>query len=294
VSSVRAGRIAIVGRPNVGKSTLLNALVGEKLSIVSRRAQTTRSNILGILTQDDAQYVFVDTPGFQTKHGSPLNQRMNRGVRQALGEVDLVLLVVEAGRYDQQDRVVRQLVPAACPLIVAVNKIDQIADKNELLPFLARLAGEGDFSAIVPVSATRRSQLDFLLGELRQRLPEAEWPYADDELTDRSERFLAAEYIREKVFRLIGDELPYAVAVEIERFVVEGGLRRIAAAIIVDRPGQKPILIGRAGQTMKRIASEARQDMQAMFGGPVFLEVFVKVRSGWAADEQVLASLGYE
>ncbi|MDS4014081.1 MAG: GTPase Era [Candidatus Accumulibacter sp.] len=294
MSSVRAGRIAIVGRPNVGKSTLLNALVGEKLSIVSRRAQTTRSNILGILTQDDAQYVFVDTPGFQTKHGSPLNQRMNRGVRQALGEVDLVLLVVEAGRYDQQDRVVRQLVPAACPLIVAVNKIDQIADKNELLPFLARLAGEGDFSAIVPVSATRRSQLDFLLGELRQRLPEAEWPYADDELTDRSERFLAAEYIREKVFRLIGDELPYAVAVEIERFVVEGGLRRIAAAIIVDRPGQKPILIGRAGQTMKRIASEARQDMQAMFGGPVFLEVFVKVRSGWAADEQVLASLGYE
>ena len=294
MSSVRAGRIAIVGRPNVGKSTLLNALVGEKLSIVSRRAQTTRSNILGILTQDDAQYVFVDTPGFQTKHGSPLNQRMNRGVRQALGEVDLVLLVVEAGRYDQQDRVVRQLVPAACPLIVAVNKIDQIADKNELLPFLARLAGEGDFSAIVPVSATRRSQLDFLLGELRQRLPEAEWPYADDELTDRSERFLAAEYIREKVFRLIGDELPYAVAVEIERFVVEGGLRRIAAAIIVDRPGQKPILIGRAGQTMKRIASEARQDMQAMFGVPAFLEVFVKVRSGWAADEQVLASLGYE
>jgi len=293
VSAMRAGRIAIIGRPNVGKSTLLNALVGEKLSIVSRRAQTTRYNILGILTQSDAQYVFVDTPGFQTAHGGPLNQRMNRGIKQAVGEVDLALLVVEAGRYDQRDHVVRQLVPATCPLIVAVNKIDQMADKNDLLPFLARLAGQGEFAAIVPVSATRRTQLDFLLGELRQRLPEADLLFAEDELTDRSERFLAAEYIREKVFRLIGDELPYAVAVEIERFVVDGGLRRIAAAIIVDRPRQKPILIGRAGETMKRIASEARQDMQIMFGGPVFLEVFVKVRSGWADDEQVLSKLGY-
>jgi len=289
-----AGRIAIVGRPNVGKSTLLNAMVGEKLSIVSRRAQTTRHNILGILTHADAQYVFVDTPGFQTVHGGALNQRMNGGVRQALAEVDLALLVVEAGRYAQPDRLVRQLVPADCPLLVAVNKVDLMANKNDLLPFLAKLADEGDFSAIVPVSATRRTQLDFLLGEMRKHLPKGMFLFADDELTDRSERFLAAEYIREKVFRLVGDELPYATTVEIERFVVNGALRRISAAILVDREGQKPILIGRGGQTMKRIASEARHDMEAMFGGPVFLEVFVKVRSGWADDQRLLESLGYE
>ncbi len=235
-----SGQIAIVGRPNVGKSTLLNALVGEKLSIVSRRAQTTRQRIIGVLTRADAQYVFVDTPGFQTRHGNALNRAMNRGVRQALADVDVVFLVVEAGRFDARDRQVRQLVPADRPLIIVVSKIDQLPDRSRLLPFLARLAGEGEFAAIVPVSATRGEQLDLLLAETRKHLPHDGLLFAEDELTDRSERFLAAEYIREKVFRLIGDELPYAAAVEIERFVVDGGLRRISAAILVDREGHKP------------------------------------------------------
>ena len=289
-----SGQIAIVGRPNVGKSTLLNALVGEKLSIVSRRAQTTRHRIIGVLTRADAQYVFVDTPGFQTRHGNALNRVMNRGVRQALAEVDVVFLVVEAGRFDERDRQVRRLVPADRPLIIVVSKIDQLPDKTQLLPFLARLAGEGEFTAIVPVSATRGDQLDVLLAEARKHLPNEGLLFAEDDLTDRSERFLAAEYIREKVFRLIGDELPYAVAVEIERFVVDGGLRRISAAILVDREGHKPIVVGRGGEVVKRIATEARHDMERLFGGPVFLEVFVKLKSGWADDERLLQTLGYD
>lgn len=294
MSEIRSGQIAIVGRPNVGKSTLLNALIGEKLSIVSRRAQTTRHRIMGILTRTDTQYVFVDTPGFQTRYGNALNQVMNRGVRQALAEVDVVLFVVEAGRFDERDRAVRQLVPADCPLIIVVNKIDQLKDKARLLPFLADLAREGDFAAIVPVSATRGAQLDELLAETRKHLPNNEFLFGEDEITDRSERFLAAEYIREKLFRLIGDELPYAATVEVEKFVVDGELRRISAAIVVDRGGHKAIIIGSGGETVKRIASEARQDMERMFGGPVFLEVFVKVKSGWADDERLLKSLGYE
>ncbi|HRF03430.1 GTPase Era [Accumulibacter sp.] len=294
MSEIVSGRIAIVGRPNVGKSTLLNALIGEKVSIVSRRAQTTRHRIMGILTEADAQYVFVDTPGFQTKHVNALNQAMNRGVRQALGEVDVILFVVEACRFDERDRAVRKLLPEGCPVIIVVNKIDQIKNKAELLPYLTQLAGEAEFTAIVPVSATRRAQLDALLGEVRKHLPNDELLFAEDEITDRSEKFLAAEYIREKLFRLIGDELPYGATVEVERFVVDGELRRISAAIVVDRAGHKSIVIGKGGEVVKRIASEARQDMERMFGGPVFLEVFVKVNSGWADDAQLLKSLGYE
>lgn len=294
MSEIRSGRIAIVGRPNVGKSTLLNALIGEKVSIVSRRAQTTRHRIMGILTAADAQYVFVDTPGFQTRHVNALNQAMNRGVRQALAEVDVILFVVEACRLDDRDRAVRKLLPEGCPVIIVVNKIDQIKNKAELLPYLTQLAGEAEFTAIVPVSATRRAQLDALLGEVRKHLPNDERLFAEDEITDRSEKFLAAEYIREKLFRLIGDELPYGATVEVERFVVDGELRRISAAIVVDRAGHKSIVIGKGGEVVKRIASEARQDMERMFGGPVFLEVFVKVNSGWADDAQLLKSLGYE
>ncbi|MBE2260521.1 MAG: GTPase Era [Candidatus Accumulibacter sp.] len=294
MSEFRSGQIAIVGRPNVGKSTLLNALIGEKLSIVSRRAQTTRHRIMGILTEADAQFVFVDTPGFQTRYGNALNQMMNRGVRQALAEVDVVVFVVEAGRFDDRDRAVRQLVPDDCPLIIVVSKIDQVRNRAELLPFLQRLGSEGEFAAIVPVSATRRQQLDVLLAEIRKHLPNDQLLFAEDEITDRSERFLAAEYIREKLFRLIGDELPYGAAVDIERFVVDGALRRISAAIVVDRAGHKSIIVGKGGEVVKRIASEARQDMERMFDGPVFLEVFVKVKSGWADDAQLLKSLGYE
>ena len=294
MSEVRSGRIAIVGRPNVGKSTLLNALIGEKLSIVSRRAQTTRHRIMGILTEADTQYVFVDTPGFQTKHVNALNQAMNRGVRQALAEVDVILFVVEACRYDDRDRAVRQLLPAGCPVIIVVNKTDQIKNKADLLPFLTQLAAEGEFAALVPVSAMRHSQLDAVLSEARKHLPNEELLFGEDEITDRSEKFLAAEYIREKLFRLIGDELPYGATVEIERFVVDGQLRRISAAIVVERAGHKSIVIGKGGEVVKRIGSEARQDMERMFGGPVFLEVFVKVNSGWADDAQLLKSLGYE
>lgn len=292
--AIRSGQIAIIGRPNVGKSTLLNALIGEKVSIVSQRAQTTRHRIIGIRTDADAQYVFVDTPGFQTKHGNALNQMMNRGVRQVLAEVDVVLFVVEAGRFDERDRAVRQLVPDGCPVIIVVNKIDQIKNKADLLPYLGRLGSEGDFAALIPLSATRQAQLDVLLAETRKHLPNDELLYGEDEITDRSERFLAAEYIREKLFRLIGDELPYGAAVDIEKFELEGELRRISAAIVVDRAGHKAIVIGRAGEVVKRIASEARQDMERMFGGKVFLEVFVKVKSGWADDAQLLKSLGYE
>ena len=291
---IRSGYIAIVGRPNVGKSTLLNHLIGEKISIVSRKAQTTRHRITGILTEADAQFVFVDTPGFQTKHTNALNRAMNRGVTQALADVDVVVFVIDADHFDARDKAVIKLLPAERPVVLAVNKIDQIKDKTKLLPLLAELASQHDFAAIVPVSAAKGNQLDDLLAETRKHLPHSELLFGEDEITDKSERFLAAEYVREKLFRLIGDELPYATTVEIEKFELEGPLRRISAAIVVDRQAHKGIVIGKGGDTLKRIASEARQDMERLFDGKVFLEVFVKVKSGWADDERLLKSLGYE
>ncbi len=293
-SPFRAGTVAIVGRPNVGKSTLLNRLVGEKISIVSRKSQTTRHRIVGILTRPDAQFVFVDTPGFQTRHVNALNRAMNRGVRQALNDVDAVIFVVEAGRFDAHDQRVLDLLPTDRPVILAANKIDRCADKAALLAWLGETAVRFPFAAIVPVSAARGSQLNELLAEVRQYLPNDAPLYGEDEMTDRSERFLAAEYIREKLFRLVGDELPYTAAVEIERFALDGGLRRIYAAILVDREAHKGIVIGKGGAMLKRIASEARQDMERLFGGKVYLEVFVKVKSGWADDERLLKELGYE
>ncbi len=294
MSEIKSGTIAIVGRPNVGKSTLLNRLIGEKISIVSRKAQTTRHRIVGILTQPDAQYVFVDTPGFQTKHTNALNRAMNRGVTQALADVDVVILVVGADRFDVKDESVIKLLPGDRPVILAVNKIDRIKDKTTLLPILAKLSTQYAFAAIVPVSATKGNQLDELLAETRKHLPNDELLYAADEITDKSEKFIASEYIREKLFRLIGDELPYSTTVEIEKFEVDGALRRISAAIVVDRATHKAIVIGKGGETLKRIASEARQDMERLFDGKVFLEVFVKVQSGWSDDERLLKSLGYE
>ena len=294
MNTLKSGYIAIVGRPNVGKSTLLNRLIGEKISIVSRKAQTTRHRIMGILTRPDAQFVFVDTPGFQTKHTNALNRAMNRGVTQALADVDVVVFVIDADHFDARDKAVIKLLPAERPVVLAVNKIDQIKDKTKLLPLLAELASQHDFAAIVPVSAAKGNQLDDLLAETRKHLPHSELLFGEDEITDKSERFLAAEYIREKLFRLIGDELPYATTVEIEKFELEGPLRRISAAIVVDRQAHKGIVIGKGGDTLKRIASEARQDMERLFDGKVFLEVFVKVKSGWADDERLLKSLGYE
>ncbi len=294
MNTIRSGYIAIVGRPNVGKSTLLNRLVGEKISIVSRKAQTTRHRITGIVTHADAQYVFVDTPGFQTKYANALNRAMNRGVTQTLSDVDLVLFVIEAGRYDAKDQAVVRLLPKDRPVILVVNKTDQFKDRNELLPFLAKVSADFDYAAIVPVSATKGRQTDQLLVEARKHLPNEGLMFPEDDLTDKSERFLAAEYIREKVFRLLGDELPYSTTVEIEKFEVEGELRRIFAAIVVDREGHKAIVIGKGGESLKRIASEARQDMERLFGSKVYLEIWVKVKSGWNDDERLLKSLGYE
>ncbi len=294
MSELKSGYVAIVGRPNVGKSTLLNRIVGEKISIVSRKAQTTRHRISGILTLPDAQFVFVDTPGFQTRHANALNRAMNRGVTQALADVDVVVFVVEAGRFDAQDKAVLRLLPRERPVILAVNKIDHLKDKATLLPMLASLSSEFPFTAIVPVSAAKGSQVADLLSEVRKTLPHNEALFGEDEITDRSERFLAAEYIREKLFRLTGDELPYASTVEIEKFEIDGTLRRISATIVVDRPAHKGIVIGKGGETLKRIATEARQDMERLFDGKVFLEIFVKVKSGWSDDERLLKSLGYE
>ncbi|MDD2885334.1 MAG: GTPase Era [Dechloromonas sp.] len=294
MTTQRSGYIAIVGRPNVGKSTLLNHLIGEKISIVSRKAQTTRHRITGILTDAHSQFVFVDTPGFQTKFSNALNRAMNRGVTQTLNDVDVVLFVVEAGRYDAKDKAVVRLLPKDRPVILVVNKTDLLKDRTALLPFLAEVAADFDYTAVVPVSAAKGRQTKDLLDEARKHLPNDGLMFPEDELTDKSERFLAAEYIREKVFRLLGDELPYATAVEIEKFEIEGNLRRIFAAIVVDREGHKAIVIGKGGESLKRIASEARQDMERLFDGKVYLEVWVKVKSGWNDDERLLKSLGYE
>ena len=294
MTELRSGFIAIVGRPNVGKSTLLNRLVGQKISIVSRKAQTTRHRILGILTEANAQYVFVDTPGFQTRFSNALNRAMNRGVTQTLAEVDVVLFLVEAGRFDVKDKAVLKLMPTDVPVILVVNKTDQIKDKKSLFPFLAQVSAAHDFSAVVPISAATGKQTDELLQETRKHLPNEGLLYPEDELTDKSERFLASEYVREKLFRLLGDELPYAATVEIEKFEMEGDLRRIFAAIVVDRDSHKAIVIGKGGESLKRIASEARQDMERLFDGKVYLEIWVKVKSGWADDERLLRSLGYE
>lgn len=293
-TDIRSGYVAIVGRPNVGKSTLLNRLVGQKISIVSRKAQTTRHRITGIVTNPDAQYVFVDTPGFQTRYASALNRAMNRGVTQTLADVDVVIFVIEAGRFDAKDKAVLKLLPPDRPVILVVNKVDKLKDKTTLLPFLATVSAERDFAAVVPVSAAKGSQMTELLAEARKHLPNEGLLFDEDELTDKSERFLASEYIREKLFRLLGDELPYAATVEIERFEVEGSLRRIYAAIVVDRDSHKAIVIGKGGETLKRIATEARQDMERLFDGKVYLEVWVKVKSGWTDDERLLKSLGYE
>ncbi len=291
----RSGFIAIVGRPNVGKSTLLNHLVGQKISITSRKAQTTRHRITGILTDEHSQFVFVDTPGFQTKHMNALNRGMNRVVSSSLRNVNAILFVLEARHYDERDQQVLKLLPDGVPVILVINKMDYFTDKNEALPFIEKLCKEREFAAIVPVSAKQNLQLDTLLGAIRKHLPPGDPIYAADEITDRNERFLAAELLREKVFRFTGEELPYSASVVIEQFKQEAsGMRRIHAAILVDKEAHKAMLIGAKGAKLKEIATQARLDMEKLFGAKVFLEVFVKVKSGWADDERVLKSLGYE
>ena len=290
----RFGTVAIVGRPNVGKSTLLNALVGAKVSITSHKAQTTRHRILGVTTLGASQFAFVDTPGFQTQHMHALNRAMNRTVTGALSEVDLVLWVLEAGKILPQDRTVLEVLPDDRPVIVVVNKLDRITPREKLLPWLAELGQLRKFAEIVPMSAQKKADAPRLLAIMEPYLHEGEWGYEEDALTDRSERFLAAEILREKLFRLTGDELPYTSTVVIEQFAQEGNLRRISAAIIVDRDGHKAMVIGAGGERLKRISTEARQDMQVLFDGPVFLEVWVKTRSGWADDQAAVRAFGYE
>lgn len=298
---MRTGLIAVVGRPNVGKSTLVNLLVGAKISITSSKPQTTRDRILGVRTLEDAQFVFADTPGFQTRHRSALNAAMNRTVTETLADMDAVVWVVEAQKFTEADEQVLRLLPKARPVILAVNKVDQVEDKAKLLPFLEAMAKRFDFAAIVPVSALKPEDGDYLLEVLRPLLPEAAPMFEEDAITDRSERFLAAEILREKVFRLTGDEIPYAVAVTIEKFEeepptnpeAERGLVRIAATIWIEREGHKPILLGRKGEKLKRIATEARQDMERLFGAKVFLDCWVKVKGGWTDNIGLLKRFGY-
>jgi GTP-binding protein Era len=290
----RCGYIAIVGRPNVGKSTLMNELIGAKVSITSRKAQTTRHRITGIQTVADTQFVYVDTPGFQTRHSNALNKTLNRTVTTTLTAADVILYIIEAGTFGPADQQVMALLPANVPCILVINKSDRVKDKAVLLPFAQKIAALRDFAAVVPVSAKLRFQLDNLQGEIRKHLPVNPPMFGEDDITDRSEKFLAAEIVREKVFRFVGDELPYTSTVLIEKFEIEGNLRRVFAAILVERDTHKSMVIGQKGARLKDISTQARLDMERLFGGPVYLEIWVKVKSGWADNEAGLRAYGYE
>jgi GTP-binding protein Era len=304
----RCGTVAIVGKPNVGKSTLLNALVGQKISITSRKAQTTRHRIVGVRTRGAAQFVFVDTPGFQTRHGQALNRNLNRAVRGSLADVDLVLVVVEAGRFGADDAQVLELLPAGVPSILVANKLDTVKRREDLLPWLQKLPEQHAFAEYVPMSAERAADVERLLDIIEPHLPQQAWSHDPEALTDRNERFLAGEIVREKLFRLTGDELPYTSTVVVDRFEEEDGSARpsgrgrppaqrrvnIAATIVVERESHKGIVIGRGGERLKRIGTEARHELQQLLGAQVMLALWVQVRSGWADDEAHLRSYGLE
>lgn len=291
----RCGHVALIGRPNTGKSTLLNRLLGQNLSITADRAQTTRHQILGVLTRPQAQLVLIDSPGFQTRRINPLNKLLNRTAQSVGRQADVIVMVSEAGRWTEGDEQILAWARRDAPLIVVLNKIDRLDNPNEALPLIARLnESHPGLAAIVPVSARSGLGIDTLIEAIEQHLPEGEPIYDDDVLTDRPERFFAAEIIREKLFRLLGEELPYESTVVIDRFEEQPGLRRIAATIIVERRAHKPIVLGRGGERIKRIASEARQDMERMFDSRVFLTLWVQVRSGWSKDSAHLRSYGYE
>lgn len=290
----RCGYIAIVGRPNVGKSTLMNALIGAKVSITSRKAQTTRHRITGIQSSATAQFIYVDTPGFQTRHANALNKTLNRTVTNTLTASDVILFIIEAGTFGPADKQVLDLIPKNVPCILVINKSDRIKDKAIMLPFAQKVASERDFNAVVPVSAKQRFQLPALESEIEKLLPNNPPIFAEDDITDRSEKFLAAEIVREKVFRFVGDELPYTSTVVIEKFEQEGDLRRVFSTILVERDGHKAMVIGQKGAKLKEISTQARLDMEKLFGGPVYLEIWVKVKSGWADNEVGLRAYGYE
>jgi len=296
----RTGFVAIVGRPNVGKSTLLNALVGEHVSITSRKPQTTRHRVLGVLTQTAdtqpvRQFIFVDTPGFQRKHKSLLTRRMNETVRAALAEVDAIVFVIDARGWTPEDEAVLELLPRGRGnVVLAINKADQLSDRGALLPLLASSAQRFPFAALVPVSAEKAWQLDDLLAEVGKLLPEGEPLFDADQFTDRSVRFLAAELIREKAFRLLGDELPYGLTVTIDRWDESEGRAVIAATLVVDRDPHKAIVIGAGGAKLREIGRLARIDIERLIGKPVFLETHVRVRRGWSDDAHALKQFGYE
>jgi len=295
----RSGHIAIIGRPNVGKSTLVNALVGSKISIVSNRPQTTRHRLLGIATFAHGQLVLVDTPGLHREHTGAMQRMLNRAARGALDGVDAAVLVVEAGRWEDEDAdALNALVEAKLPIVLAVNQVDRIKDKSALLPYLQQMAEKHAFAAIHPVSALKRTGLDALVQTLLGLVPEQPALYAEDDITDKSQRFLAAERVREQLMRQLGKELPYATTVEIESFVEEpspkgGVLLRIGAVIWVEREGQKAIVIGKGGARLKAIGQKAREQMERLFGEKVFLQTWVRVRGGWSDDETALRALGY-
>lgn len=290
----RAGHVAVVGRPNVGKSTLINALVGFRVSIVSRRPQTTRHRILGISTVEGGQIAYVDTPGLHGKEPRAINRYMNRAARGALADVQIGVLVIEAGAWREDDeRAYKALVEAGVPRVLVINKVDRLKDKGALLPFIQQVTKDHDFIEVVPLSAQKRKGLDVLQKVLLKHLPESDPLFEEDQVTDRSERFLCAELIREQLMRKLGDELPYATSVEIENWEEDGRMARIAGVIWVERDGQKAIVIGSGGEQLRQIGMDARIAMERLLDRKVFLQLWCKVREGWSDDEQVLQRFGY-
>lgn len=295
MSVTRCGYVAIVGRPNVGKSTLLNYILGQKISITSRKPQTTRHQVLGIKTEGDTQVVFVDTPGLHKNADRAINRYMNRAASSALVDVDVAVFVVDRTKWtEEDDLVLRHLQRARCPVVLAINKIDLLDNKNELLPYIQKANDSGKYSDIVPLSALNNDNLEQLEKCIEEKLPEGTHFFPEDQVTDRSQRFMVAELVREKIMRQLGDELPYSMAVEIEDFSQEGELIHISALIYVEREGQKKILIGKSGSRIRSIGQEARKDIESLLDCKVMLRLWVKVKSGWSNDERALRSLGYE
>ena len=291
----RCGHVAIVGRPNTGKSTLLNRLVGQAVSITADRAQTTRHRVLAVLSRPDAQLALIDSPGYQTRQMNPMNQLLNRTAQSTAQNADVVIIVAQLNGWTGAEDQVLRLLPPGVPAVLALNKVDTLASKNDVLPIIAKVSQRApELDAIVPISARTGFGVDKLLDAVIARLPVAPALYDEDMLTDRPERFFASELIREKLFRLLGDELPYQSTVVIDSFELEGSLRRIAATIVVERRAHKPMILGKGGERIKRIASEARQDMEKLFGGKVFLTLWIQVRGGWSKDAAHLRSYGYE
>lgn len=293
-TAFHCGFVAIIGRPNVGKSTLLNHILGQKISITSRKPQTTRHQILGVKTSDTSQVIYVDTPGIHNRRSTAINRYMNRAASSVLNDVDLVLFVVQAMQWTEEDEIVLQrLQGVKAPVLLVVNKIDKVDDKNELLPYIEKLTAMRQFDSVVPLSALHAENITQLEAEVFERLPENQPFFPDDQITDRNMRFLSAEIIREKLIRELGQELPYTTTVEIDRFEEGEAITRIYATIYVESKGQKAIIIGRKGARLKSIGTKARGDIEKMIDGKVYLELWVKVREGWSNDERALASLGY-